>query len=48
VFLQEVAAGGDSIGNEGKGAVRYGAITECHSNASLLIVVHAPTPNLPG
>jgi hypothetical protein len=42
--LQGVAGGGVSIGNEGKGAVRYGAITECYSNASFLIVVHAPPP----
>jgi hypothetical protein len=36
--------GGESIGNEGKGAALCSAITECQSNASLLVMYHAPLP----
>jgi len=41
-FCKRWQRGEEGIGNKGKGAVRYGAITECHRSASLIMVVHAP------
>ena len=41
-FCKRWQRGEEGVGNKGKGAVRYGAITECHRSASLLMVVHAP------